>query len=184
MFLDLWNLWCLILASKVFSAFTVLWLHFPTRPATLAVGLLPTCLANNILFSVKCTSRSKDQILGPAPAQIYCRAMQLGLPHLFVLQLYATRPCRVLLPREGERVLPISVWPVLEQSLGRSGSGRKHAEGDIRAMFHALAFAITLSVLVSNLEEGELREVISPTQKKGSQLRVKMKVDKHGLCGN
>jgi len=58
------------------------------------------------------------------------------------------------------------------------------AEGDIRAMFHALAFAITLSVLVSNLEERDLKEVISPIQKQGSQLRVKMQVDKCGLCGN
>ena len=58
-----------------------------------------------------------------------------------------------------------------------------HAEGEIKAMFHALASAIIVSVLVSNLEERDLRDVISPTQKKGSQLRVKVQVDKRGLCG-
>ena len=59
-----------------------------------------------------------------------------------------------------------------------------HAEGEIKAMFRALASAIIVSVLVSNLEERDLREVISPTQMKGSQLRVKVQVDKCGLCGN
>lgn len=184
MFLDLWNFWCLIWASKVLLAFTVLCLHFPTRAATLAVSLLPTCLANNILFSVKGTSGSAEQVLGPAPAQMYCRAVQLRLLHLFVFQLCATHPQRGLLPQEGERVLPISVWPVVEQSLGRSGSGYMHAAGDIRAMFHALASAITFSVLVSSPEERDLREVISRTHKKGSQLRVKMQVGKRQLCGN
>lgn len=59
-----------------------------------------------------------------------------------------------------------------------------HAEGDMRAMFHTLAFAITFSALDSNVEERDLREVVSPPQKKGSQLRMKMTVDKCGLCGN
>lgn len=45
---------------------------------------------------------------------------------------------------------------VLEQSFGRSGSGCTHAKGDMRAMFCTLPFAITLSVLVSNLEERDL----------------------------
>lgn len=53
MFLDLWNFWCLILASKVLLALTVQQLHLPTRAATLRVSLLPKCLANNISFSVK-----------------------------------------------------------------------------------------------------------------------------------
>lgn len=66
------------------------------------------------------------------------------------------------------------------RSLGRSSSGCMHAEGDRRATFHALAFAITLSVLVSNLEERDLREVVSLTQK-SSQLGVKMQVYKRGL---
>lgn len=61
-----------------------------------------------------------------------------------------------MLPQEGERVSPILDWSVLEQSFGRSGSGCTHAKGVIRAMFHTLAFAITLSVLVSNLEERDL----------------------------
>lgn len=69
------------------------------------------------------------------------------------------------------------------RSLGRSSSGCMHPEGDGRATFHALAFAITLSVLVSNLEERDLREIVSPTQK-SSQLEVKMQIHKRGFSGN
>lgn len=110
MFLDLWNFWCLILASKVLLAFTVQWLHLPTRAATLRVNLLPKCSANFIQCQT-CTSRSEDQILGPGQmlsAQMHCTTVQPCLLCVFVLCLYWAQLHSILLPWRNECILPPS----------------------------------------------------------------------------
>lgn len=157
MFLDLWNFWCLILASKVLLALTVQQLHLPTRAATLRVSLLPKCLANNISFSVKhvhqeVKSRSWDLVKCSRLKCIvqWCRhAYCVSLFSAFI-ELSCTASCCHGRRSASSPNLSLHKVSVL-RLCGRGGLGCVQADGDIRAVFHFLASSITLSALVSKL---------------------------------
>lgn len=166
--MDLWNFCCLILASEVllFWDFIFPWGLSPCQlPYFLHVWKIFNSMSN-VPQEVKARPWHLHQLrysmelfnsvcLTCFPA--LCNQSTQGLAWMGGWE----SPFYLSLAR-------VSVW---EQS-GRSGSGCMHAKGDIRAMFHTLAFAKSLSVLVSNQEKGTQWSPTSPTQKKCFQLRV------------
>lgn len=148
MFLDLWNFCCLILASEVLL-FLAVFHHGGCR----LVSYLISYISGKYFTQFQtCLKKSRPDPGTCTRSDILWSSAILHLSSSFFWPIHAG------LPWEGESLSSCCLASVsmLEQSFRRSGSGCMHAKGDIRALFHILAFAKTLSVLVSNLEEREL----------------------------